>query len=290
MRLALPLLRGSGIGHGRQQRLRVRVARALVHVVGGADLDDLAEVHHRDAVGDVAHHREVVRDEDVREAQLVLQVLEQVDDAGLDRHVERRHRLVEDEQLGSSASARAMPMRWRWPPENSCGKRLTCSGLSPTSSIAPSTRVVPLCCCRPVDAHRLADDRAAPSCAGSARRTGPGRRSASCGAASRMSPPFSFSTSSAVELHRARRRFDQAQDSRPVVDLPQPDSPTSPSVWPFAHRERSRPRPPCTRADLAAEEAGPDREVLDQVLDLEQRLADRGHDASSAASAASATA
>jgi hypothetical protein len=24
-------------------------------------------------------------------------------------------------KLGSSASARAMPMRWRWPPENSCG-------------------------------------------------------------------------------------------------------------------------------------------------------------------------
>ena len=23
--------------------------------------------------------------------------------------------------LGRSASARAMPMRWRWPPENSCG-------------------------------------------------------------------------------------------------------------------------------------------------------------------------
>ena len=26
--------------------------------------------------------------------------------------------------FGRSASARATPMRWRWPPENSCGKRL----------------------------------------------------------------------------------------------------------------------------------------------------------------------
>ena len=26
--------------------------------------------------------------------------------------------------LGFSAIARATPMRWRWPPENSCGKRL----------------------------------------------------------------------------------------------------------------------------------------------------------------------
>ena len=24
-------------------------------------------------------------------------------------------------KLGSTASARAMPMRWRWPPLNSCG-------------------------------------------------------------------------------------------------------------------------------------------------------------------------
>ena len=36
--------------------------------------------------------------------------------------------------FGSTASARAMPMRWRWPPENSCGKRLTCSGARPTRS------------------------------------------------------------------------------------------------------------------------------------------------------------
>ena len=26
--------------------------------------------------------------------------------------------------FGFSAMARATPMRWRWPPENSCGKRL----------------------------------------------------------------------------------------------------------------------------------------------------------------------
>ena len=48
-------------------------------------------------VGDVPHHREVVRDEEVREAEPVLQVFEQVHDAGLDRHVERGDRLVEHE-------------------------------------------------------------------------------------------------------------------------------------------------------------------------------------------------
>jgi hypothetical protein len=44
-----------------------------------------------------------------------------VDDLRLHRHVERRGRLVEHHELGFSTSARAIAMRWRWPPENSCG-------------------------------------------------------------------------------------------------------------------------------------------------------------------------
>ena len=57
----------------------------------------------------------------MREAEPLLQVGEQVDDLRLDRDVERGDRLVGDDEVGSGASARAMPMRWRWPPENSCG-------------------------------------------------------------------------------------------------------------------------------------------------------------------------
>jgi hypothetical protein len=47
--------------------------------------------------------------------------LQQIDDLRLDRHVERGHRLVAHHQFGSTISARAMPTRWHWPPENSCG-------------------------------------------------------------------------------------------------------------------------------------------------------------------------
>ena len=47
----------------------------------------------------MAHHPEVVRDEEVGEVELVLEVLEQVDDLGLDRDVERGDRLVGDDQL-----------------------------------------------------------------------------------------------------------------------------------------------------------------------------------------------
>ena len=45
-------------------------------------------------------HGEVVGDEQIGEPELVLQVHQQVDDLRLDRHVERRHRLVADDQFG----------------------------------------------------------------------------------------------------------------------------------------------------------------------------------------------
>ena len=49
----------------------------------------------------MANHGEVVRNEEVGDLQLHLQILEQVDDACLDRHVERGDGLVEKEQLGA---------------------------------------------------------------------------------------------------------------------------------------------------------------------------------------------
>ena len=53
------------------------------------DLDDAAEVHHRDPVADMADDREVVGDEQVGQAETILEADEEVEDLGLDRHVER---------------------------------------------------------------------------------------------------------------------------------------------------------------------------------------------------------
>ncbi len=98
---ALPRPLGSRVGqwHGGGQSVGVRMQRRTVDLLRVGDLHDPAEVHHSDPVGDVAHDGQVVRDEDVGQPELVLQVLEQVDDLGLDRHVERRDRLVADDQL-----------------------------------------------------------------------------------------------------------------------------------------------------------------------------------------------
>ena len=76
--------RGRGSGSADSSAWVYGWAGLLEDLVAGADLDDLAEVHHRHPVGDVAHHRQVVGDEEVGEAELVLQLLEQVHDAGLD--------------------------------------------------------------------------------------------------------------------------------------------------------------------------------------------------------------
>ena len=63
-------------------------------------LHQATEVHHADPVADVAHHGEVVRHHEVGQAELVLEVLEQVDHLRLDRDVEGTHRLVGDDQVG----------------------------------------------------------------------------------------------------------------------------------------------------------------------------------------------
>ena len=91
---------GVGDGHRGEERLGVGVRRTLVDVLAVADLDDLAQVHDGHPVGDVPDHRQVMRDEEEGDAQLLLQVVEKVDDTRLDRHVERRDRLVQHEQLG----------------------------------------------------------------------------------------------------------------------------------------------------------------------------------------------
>src|SRR5262249_19698245 len=71
------LAAGVGVRLGRrgEQRLSVRVMRHRIDPALVADLDDAAEIHDRDAGCDMAYHRKIVRDEEVGEALLLLEVL-----------------------------------------------------------------------------------------------------------------------------------------------------------------------------------------------------------------------
>ena len=91
--------RGIRLRHGRQQRTCVGVARIAEELFGRRSFNDLAEVHHGDAVGDMLHDREIVADEHIGQAKARLKRPHQIDDLRLDRDVERRNRLVGHDQL-----------------------------------------------------------------------------------------------------------------------------------------------------------------------------------------------
>jgi hypothetical protein len=72
-----------------EQRLRIRMARMLVQRRAAGHLHDLSEIHDGNTIRDMFHDRQIVSDEQIRETELLLQILQQVQNLRLDRHVER---------------------------------------------------------------------------------------------------------------------------------------------------------------------------------------------------------
>ena len=83
----------------------------VVRPAGG----DAAVVEDDDLVGE-RDRRETVRDDERRPAPHRLAQAEP--DLRLGRRVDRGGRVVEDQDRGSRSSARAIAIRWRWPPES----------------------------------------------------------------------------------------------------------------------------------------------------------------------------
>lgn len=73
--------------------------RAVEDLFGGADLLGLSAFQDDDAVGDLGDHGEVVRDVNAGDAAFLHDRFEGAQHLDLRRHVERRRRLVEDDEL-----------------------------------------------------------------------------------------------------------------------------------------------------------------------------------------------
>jgi len=86
--------------HRGQQALGVGMLRMDDNLLGRAELDQLALLRDRDTVGQVTHHAEVVRDEQVGQAELLAKLLQQDENLGLNRDVKRGDRLVQDDERG----------------------------------------------------------------------------------------------------------------------------------------------------------------------------------------------
>jgi len=75
------------------------VLRVVEELTGVRALDHTARVHNHDLVRYVRDDAEVMRDQDDRRIEVVLQPVDQLDDLGLDRHVEGSGRLVRDQHV-----------------------------------------------------------------------------------------------------------------------------------------------------------------------------------------------
>ena len=239
--VTLRAARGSGIGHRGEQRPRVGMARVAVDLVARSLLDDAAEVHDRDAVAEVLDDAQVVRDEEQRQPERCLQVLQQVQDLRLDRHVERRDRLVGDDEArldrerARDADALALPAAEL--------VRVALGRLRRQARPARAARATrarrSLARADAVDREALADDARHAHARIRASRTDPGRRSASrAGRRAARAPRRPQQRRAPRSARRPPSARCRRRSRRPSVDLPQPDSPTSPSVSPGATVER----------------------------------------------------
>ena len=84
------------LGDAGKEREGIRMERTGAEFLGGADLHDAPEIHDHDAVTDVFHDGEIVRDEEERHAGLLLDVLQEVHDLRLDADIERGDGFVGD--------------------------------------------------------------------------------------------------------------------------------------------------------------------------------------------------
>ena len=222
------------VGHLGDQRLGVGVVGAGKDFGGGRNLHDLPR-YMMATRSEMAHHAQVVADEQVGQGRAgPAGPHEQVDDLRLDRHIQRGHGLSHTRNLGSTISARAMPTRWRCPPESQAS-RSRYSGPGPLRPGPVDAGRYPLAGPALVHMQRLAQDLNCSRRRGLERRpVGPGTPSArpACRPAfiGNGSGPPRWRPGTAARL----RWVVQVATMRPSVDLPQPDLPTRASTSPCA--------------------------------------------------------
>ena len=222
--------------------MRVGVHGPGEQFVGAGLFDDLPQVHDSGVVADVPDHRQVMGDEQIGEAEPVLQLLEEVEHLRLDGHIEGRDRLVEDQETRIESQGTRHADTLTLPAGELVGIAVRRVGIHPHQRQQLSHPLRPI---RPrhvgVHMQEFADGGPPPTCAGLREANGSWnticmwrRNSRSCLRSAAMTsirselPPSNRRRSTtSPEVGSIRRRMLRA-----VVDLPHPDSPTRPRVLP----------------------------------------------------------
>ncbi len=248
----------------------VRVQRPCEEVGRVCQLDHLPEIHDRDPVGDVPDHGEIVCDEQVGQPEVLLQLDEQVEDLGLDRDVERRHRLVGDDQLRPQDERAGDPDALALPAAELV--RVAAQGLRPEPDALERVddSIGPLLTRHSVDGQPLADDVFHPHprveradgvleddlhLAPGRTQVGPGRRH----------------QVAAVELDRPLGRLDQPDQRPPERRLPAARLADQPERLAAADLDVDA-VDGLDVADRPPQQAVVDREVLLDPLRIEQHI------------------
>ena len=265
------------VGHrgGGQQRLRVWMVRRVEQRGCLRDFHQPAEIHDRDPVRDVPHHGEVVRYEHIGQAETLLQILHQVDHLRLDRNVQRGDRLVRDDQPrphgqragdGDALPLAAGELEW---------EAAQMDRVEPDEAQQFDHAVAPGGMRKSWFMHieRFGDDILDPV-ARAERGIGILEHDLQCAAALAQGARRSAwsgrcrRNERSPEVGSVRRRI-----MRPVVDLPQPDSPTRARVSPRGDIERNAIDGLDLTRGTGIEDAAGNGKMLCQFANRQQRFA-----------------
>lgn len=122
-----------GVEGGAAQRAGVGLGGGGEDVGGTAALDDPARLQDDDVGADLAHHAQVVGDDDVRDAGLLPQFAQQIEDLGLHGHVEGRGGLVAHQQVGFRGQGAGDADALALSAGELCGPSFECRGRQPYS-------------------------------------------------------------------------------------------------------------------------------------------------------------
>ncbi|MPN28210.1 hypothetical protein SDC9_175651 [bioreactor metagenome] len=86
-------------GNCRKQRARIGMHRAHMQFSCLRELNDFAEIHDPDALRNMLHNRQIVRNKEIGQPHILLQLFQHIDDLRLNGHVQRGYRFVANDEL-----------------------------------------------------------------------------------------------------------------------------------------------------------------------------------------------
>ena len=87
-------------GHRRKQGSGVWMQRFVEQLFGGGQLADIAQIHDQYPVTEMLHNSQIMRNEEICQVLFLAERVEQQENLGMDRHIERGRGLVEDHEFG----------------------------------------------------------------------------------------------------------------------------------------------------------------------------------------------